>query len=101
MLFIFTTYINNINQKKSTQKGAFCVFAQLPNITGSVSISTHGGSTPSGALLSGTATNAMATHPSVQSNPLIGFNAHTSNAVYTDSGKVYPLSLALNFIIKA
>ena len=31
----------------------------------------------------------------------ITFNAHDSNSVYTDSGKVYPLSLALNFIIKS
>lgn len=28
------------------------------------------------------------------------FNAYDSNAVYTDNGRVYPLSLALNFIIK-
>ena len=28
------------------------------------------------------------------------FNANTAIATYTDSGKVYPLSLALNFIIK-
>lgn len=37
------------------------------------------------------------------SNGYTGFsvNANSSNAVYTDSGKVYPLSLALNFIIKA
>ena len=28
------------------------------------------------------------------------FNAHNSNSIYTDSGKVYPQSLALNFIIK-
>ena len=33
-------------------------------------------------------------------NDLFDFDAHNSNAVYTDSGKVYPLSLALNFIIK-
>ena len=31
----------------------------------------------------------------------IGLNAHNSTATYVDSGKVYPLSLALNFIIKA
>ncbi|SFJ73880.1 hypothetical protein SAMN04487865_1001100 [Succinivibrio dextrinosolvens] len=30
-----------------------------------------------------------------------GFSAHNSNSIYTDSGKVYPLSLALNFIIKS
>ena len=29
------------------------------------------------------------------------FDASRSNSIYTDSGKVYPLSLALNFIIKA
>lgn len=28
------------------------------------------------------------------------FNAHNSNAVYTDNGHVYPKSIALNFIIK-
>lgn len=31
----------------------------------------------------------------------VSFNASASNNTYTDSGKVYPLSLALNFIIKA
>jgi len=30
----------------------------------------------------------------------LGLNANSSNNIYTDSGKVYPLSLALNFIIK-
>ena len=30
----------------------------------------------------------------------VGIDASYSNSVYTDSGKVYPLSLALNFIIK-
>jgi len=30
----------------------------------------------------------------------VGINANSSNSVYQDSGKVYPLSLALNFIIK-
>ena len=30
----------------------------------------------------------------------IGFNAHNSDTKYTDDGHVYPLSLALNFIIK-
>lgn len=29
------------------------------------------------------------------------FHANNSNSIYRDSGKVYPLSLALNFIIKA
>ena len=30
----------------------------------------------------------------------INLNANNVNSVYTDSGKVYPQSLALNFIIK-
>jgi len=30
----------------------------------------------------------------------IGMQAHNSNSVYTDNGKVYPASIALNFIIK-
>ena len=31
----------------------------------------------------------------------LSFNASNSNSIYTADGKVYPLSLALNFIIKA
>lgn len=31
----------------------------------------------------------------------IGFNAHNSNTIYTDNGKVSPASIALNYIIKA
>ena len=31
----------------------------------------------------------------------LGLNVHNSNSMYTDLGKVYPLSLALNFIIKS
>jgi hypothetical protein len=31
----------------------------------------------------------------------LSFDASKSNSIYTDSGKVYPLSLALNFIIKS
>ena len=77
------------------------MFEQLPNITGSSSISTHGGSTLGGAFLNGSTINAMQLHSGAYSDTLIGFDAHSSNAVYTDSGKVYPLSLALNFIIKA
>ena len=30
----------------------------------------------------------------------LSFNANSSNAVYIDNGKVYPLSLALNYVIK-
>jgi len=30
----------------------------------------------------------------------VTFNAYDSNSVYTNNGKVYPASIALNFIIK-
>ena len=32
---------------------------------------------------------------------IVAFNAHNSNSIYTDNGKIYPASVALNFIIKA
>nr|DAE20604.1 MAG TPA: hypothetical protein [Siphoviridae sp. ctJ3t72] len=32
---------------------------------------------------------------------VVSIDASRSNNIYTDSGKVYPLSLALNFIIKS
>ena len=35
-----------------------------------------------------------------QNNPSVDFDANYSNAVYIDNGKVYPLSLALNYVIK-
>lgn len=35
-----------------------------------------------------------------QSGIEVDFDANKSNSTYTNSGKVYPLSLALNFIIK-
>lgn len=35
-----------------------------------------------------------------QSNLTIDFNANYSNAVYINNGKIYPLSLALNYVIK-
>lgn len=34
-------------------------------------------------------------------NSELRFSANNSNSIYTDNGKVYPLSLALNYIIKA
>lgn len=47
-----------------------------------------------------TVTQATLTQNAVSSTRLTSFNASNSNSVYTNSGKVYPLSLALNFIIK-
>ena len=45
-----------------------------------------------------TATSGGGSDPNVYIND---FDSSRANAIYTDSGHVYPLSLALNFIIKA
>jgi len=79
---------------------------QLPNITGYF----YGGVAELGIELIGGAFSGIAktvttgtTGDSFSRSTYSGanFNAHNSNAVYTDNGKVYPASLALNFIIKA
>ena len=69
---------------------------QLPNITGQFGIVLYGYA--SGAFTTGTKGTGITSNPSTDYR--IDFNAHNSNSIYTDSGKVYPLSLALNFIIK-
>ena len=75
---------------------------QLPNITGELSA-------PIMVTAYGSGTGAL-TYENISSNSVISgsdvnqtrvfFNASNSNAVYTDNGHVYPLSLALNYIIK-
>ena len=72
-----------------------------PNITGTIG---NCGSTNGTGALSATALGGLWAAPSSSGgfhNLTLRVNANTSNAVYTDSEKVYPLSLALNFIIKA
>ncbi|WP_074837930.1 hypothetical protein [Succinivibrio dextrinosolvens] len=74
-----------------------------PNITGSSSdFYQFIDAIDSGALrneLTRSATNGTVT--SDFGAHTLYFDAKSSNSIYTDSGKVYPLSLALNFIIKA
>ena len=53
---------------------------QLPNVTPTISLQSTGGNSAYSCTLN--------------------FNAMLSSSVYQNSGKVYPLSLALNFIIK-
>lgn len=87
---------------------------QLPNIIGSCYPNQRfAGGDSANRLWIGRASGAIsnASETSTQWGSLGGeglpepagivFNANSSNSVYTDSGKVYPLSLALNFIIKA
>lgn len=78
---------------------------QLPNIKGMFTLqygAVPGLTHTSGAIIninSDVATLGLSGGGS-QKGVQVNFNAHNSNSVYTDSGKVYPLSLALNFIIK-
>lgn len=84
----------------STSVGRY-VPEQLPNITGSTgqSIMRSSDTNISGAF-SGTYTSDNLAGSLASSLRNLAFNAHNSNSVYTDSGKVYPASIALNFIIK-
>ena len=87
---------------------------QLPNIKGMFQIrqtAVSGGTgysetivSTSGLCSSTTVVPAAGTHPlsGITANrDQVNFNANSSNSTYINSGKVYPLSLALNFIIKA
>lgn len=80
---------------------------QLPNITGSLSHHIPGleycFSTSSGAI---SLANMIMSHDGISGtmpqyrSPTANLNANNSNSIYTDNGKVYPASIALNFIIK-
>ena len=82
---------------------------QLPNILGNVDtrLSVYKQNPPTGAYSSSVLTSANSYNWSANTSDnymdiySILFRASSSNSVYTNSGKVYPLSLALNFIIKA
>lgn len=78
---------------------------QLPNIKGICNLGIADyikPSTDSGALkgASGNQPGYAVSNTQFSTNTQIQFNANDSTATYVDSGKVYPLSLALNFIIK-
>lgn len=84
---------------KSLRSDLFC-----PNITGTV------GFAPGvlfndgvGALFRTQSANAYSVQGTSNqtAHHVLNMNLRSSNATYTDSGKVYPLSLALNFIIKS
>jgi hypothetical protein len=73
-----------------------------PNITGQITPIIAGNAPQdSGAIVhSVNSTTATGTSSTAWRAILLGLDASRSNSAYTDSGKVYPLSLALNFIIK-
>lgn len=72
-----------------------------PNIIGGLSNPIMSGSASSGAFYVVNYGSTGTTVGNGFTNNGVGFDAKNSNAIYTDSGHVYPLSLALNFIIKA
>ncbi len=78
---------------------------QLPNIKGNCHIyndATSDSSVTNGAITTTgfNSSNKRAFSTSGSNPRVLSVNAHDSVTTYTDSGKVYPLSLALNFIIK-
>lgn len=84
----------------STSVGRY-VPEQLPNITGAFASRLNGSVTQDGAFSMGGLSNVQYTYSgSLLNQYKINFNSHDSNAIYTDNGKVYPASIALNFIIK-
>ena len=74
---------------------------QLPNINGSFNATCDGSISPTGAFTVQEHVGQTG-HGTQYYNTIhkYFFNAHKSNAIYTDNGKVYPASIALNFIIK-
>jgi len=77
--------------------GAY-IAEQLPNVSGGFG-SITGDLTASGAFNIDWATSGSYPTDSYH-RKYISFSASRSSSVYTNSGKVYPASLALNFIIK-
>lgn len=76
-----------------------------PNVNGgmtNVEFVQIGGTTATGAFVAtNTVPHGNYGQSEITSSNNIAFNAHKSNAIYTDNGKVYPASIALNYIIKA
>lgn len=86
---------------------------QLPNITGKGSPIMRTGRYTWDVWLNWSGSGAISAQSLLESsaglNPsgetfndrrLLSFNANSSNSIYQDNGKVYPASIALNFIIK-
>lgn len=80
------------------------VAEQLPNITGRRSeFSMYINASGTTEALTVTQTGYTLASGSDSENcrrSTLSFNASNSNSVYTDNGKIYPASIALNFIIK-
>lgn len=75
---------------------------QLPNITGSIfnPVNTSGAFNTTPAPMEGKYYNNSGNITDRVSQYKVNFDASRSNSIYVGNGKVYPLSIALNFIIK-
>lgn len=79
------------------------VAEQLPNIVGDAVGNVESFNVSSSGALSAYRDSSRGSYYGSNSSSnknSLTFNASIFNSIYTDSGKVYPLSLALNFIIK-
>lgn len=87
--------------------GAY-IAEQLPNINGQITSNVLGAlfnitsNTGTGAFTLSSFDKARSNYDTASMNrcETLSFSANSSNSVYTNSGHVYPQSLALNFIIK-
>lgn len=81
--------------------GAY-ISEQLPNITGIIfnPVNTSGAFNTTTIPMSGYYYNNKGNIEDKVNQFQVNFDASRSNSIYTDSGKVYPASIALNFIIK-
>lgn len=74
---------------------------QLPNITGGIFIESGGNLNKSGVFTNSAVSGSWLAGPNPVNGLNLNFNASRSSATYVNSGRVYPKSLALNYIIKA
>ena len=82
---------------------------QLPNINGQITSNVLGSlfnntsNTGTGAFTLSSFDKARSNYDTTSMDRCgtLSFSANSSNSVYTNSGKVYPASIALNFIIKS
>lgn len=73
---------------------------QLPNIIGSKNLRFATADSSGAFYVTDFSSNQNYTGGSSGGNGILRLDASRSNSVYTDSGHVYPASIALNFIIK-
>lgn len=74
---------------------------QLPNITGNIFLESGGALSQSGVFANSAVSGSWLAGINSVNGLRLNFNALRSSATYVNSGRVYPKSLAFNYIIKA